>query len=255
MTSTLTPPGLSLRVPRQGRIPLPIPLTLGEPVFLPPPPPMSMAAAFSSPDLEMLTLDSSSASSGPTIVPVLEGLSATGSASLISVIEQQAAQTSTASAADQGTASSDQIQPAYVSPTGSADTGLVQTAQQTVVVPDTTQQTTAQTVEPATQEAVPDVVVPPADQTPQPAPADQTPPPPVEVLLAGGFDPELNLNVSMVFDPNDLSSMNVIALSMEMDSAYPATATAELQHLAMKLAGGQSGAIDLDAVRFTEIFA
>ena len=61
------------------------------------------------------------------------------------------------------------------------------------------------------------MVVPPTDQVPQPAPADQTPPPPVEVLLAGGFDPELNLNVSMVFDPNDLSSMNVIALSMEMD--------------------------------------
>ena len=133
------------------------------------------------------------------------------------------------------------------------DTGLVAAAQQTVVVPDTTAQTTAQTVAPATQEAAPDVAVPPADQAPQPAPADQTPPPPVEVLLAGGFDPELNLNVSMVFDPNDLSSMNVIALSTEMDSVYPATA--ELQHLAMKLAGGQSGAIDLDAVTYAEIFA
>jgi hypothetical protein len=56
------------------------------------------------------------------------------------------------------------------------------------------------------------------------------------VLLAGGFDPELNLNVSMVFDPNDLSSMNVIALSMETDSVNPAEA--ELQRLTMKLAGG-----------------
>jgi hypothetical protein len=215
---------------------------------------MAMASTSSAnPDLEMMTLDSSSASSGPTIVPVLEGLSAKGTSSLVSVIEQQAVQTSTASATDQGTASSNQIQPASVSPTDSVDTGLVQTAQQTVVVPDTNIETTAQTVVPATQEAAPDVVVPPTDQTPQPAPADQTPPPPVEVLLAGGFDPELNLSASMVFDPSDLSSMNVIALSMETDSVNPAAA--ELQHLAMKLAGGQSGAIDLDAVRFTEIFA
>jgi hypothetical protein len=239
--------------PSAGANPAADPPYLGQPVYLQPPPAMAMAAAFSSADLEMLTLDSSSASSGPTIVPVLESLSATGSASLISVIEQQAAQTSTASATGQGTASSDQIQPAYVSPTASADTTLVQTAQQTVAAPDTAQQTTAQTVEPATQQVVPDVVVPPADQTPQPAPADQTPPPPVEVLLAGGFDPELNLNVSMVFDPNDLSSMNVIAVSMETDSVNPAAA--ELQSLTVKLAGGQSGAIDLDAVRFTEIFA
>jgi hypothetical protein len=132
------------------------------------------------------------------------------------------------------------------------DTGLVQTAQQTVVVRDTIQQTTAQTVVPATQEAAPDEVVPPTDHVPQPAPADQTPPPAVEVLLAGGFNPELDLNASMVFDPNDMISMNVIALSTEMDRIYPAAA--ELQHLSMKLAGGQSGAIDLDAVRFTEIF-
>lgn len=214
----------------------------GQPVYLQPPPAMAMASAASADTGLTMTLDSS----GPTIVPVLEGLSATGSSSLVSVIEQQAAQTSTASAADQGTASVDQVQPASVSPTSSVDTGQVQTVQQTVVVPDTTQATTAQTVVPATQQAVPDVVVPPADQTA---------PPPVEVLLAGGFDPELNLSASMVFDPNDLSSMNVIALSMEMDSAYPATATAELQHLAMKLAGGQSGAIDLDAVRFTDMFA
>jgi hypothetical protein len=49
---------------------------LGQPVYLQPPPAMAMATAFSSPDLEMMTFDSSSASSGPTIVPVLEGLSA-----------------------------------------------------------------------------------------------------------------------------------------------------------------------------------
>jgi len=235
--------------PSAGANPPADPPYFGQPVFLQPPPAMAMAAAFSSPDLEMMT----SASSGPTIVPVLEGLSATGSASLISVIEQQVAQTSTASAADQGTASADQTQPASDSSASSVDTGLVQTAQQTIVVPDTTQQTTAQTAVPATHEAAPDVMVPPTDQAAEPVPADQTPPPPVEVLLAGAFDPELNLSASMVFDPSDLSSMNVIALSMEMESAYPAAA--ELQHLAMKLAGGQSGAIDLDAVRFTEIFA
>jgi len=57
----------------------------------------------------------------------------------------------------------------------------------------------------------------------------------------------------MVFDPDGLSSMNVIALSMETDSINPAAA--ELRDLAMKLAGGHSVAIDLDAVRFTEIFA
>ncbi len=220
----------------------------GQPVYLQPPLAMAMAAASADTSLTM-TLDSS----GPTIVPVLEGLSASGSSSLVSVIEQQAAQTSTASAADQGTASSDHTQTAAASTTATVDAGQVTVAQQTVVVPDTTVQTPVQAVAPATQQAVPDVVVPPADQTPQPAPADQTPPPPVEVLLAGGFDPELNLNASMVFDPNDLSSMNVIALSTEMDSVYPAAV--ELQHLAIKLAGGQSGAIDLDAVRFTDIFA
>jgi hypothetical protein len=249
----ISPTRTTISTPSAGANPPADPPYLGQPVYLQPPPAMAMAATFSSPDLEMLTLDSASASSGPTIVPVLEGLSATGSASLISVIEQQAAQTTAASAEDQGTASSDQIQLASLSPTASEDTTLVQTAQQTIVVPDTTIETTAQPVVPATQEAVPDVVVPPTDLVPQPAPADQTPPPPVEVLLAGGFDPELNLNVSMVFDPRDLSSMNVIALSMETDSVNPAEA--ELQRLTMKLAGGQSGAIDLDAVRFTEIFA
>lgn len=232
--------------PSAGVSPAADPPYSGQPTYLVPPPNMSMASAASADTSLTMTLDSLSSTSGPTIVPILDGHSATGSVSLISVIEQQAVQTTTALDATQGTSSADQTQPASVNPTSAVDTGSTAASQLTVVVADTTQQTTTQTA-PATQQTAPDAVIPTPDQTPPPAP-------PVDVILAGGFGPDLTLAASMVFDPDDLSPMQVVELGPETDSVNPATA--ELQHLAVKLAGGQSGSVvDLDAVRFTEIFA
>jgi hypothetical protein len=194
--------------------------------------------------------------SGPTIISVLDSLSAAGSSSLVSALEQQSGSATPVVTQSQVPAQSDLTKVADVGLIGTTNAGSVPTTTQTVVVLNTPEEPiSGQTVAPVAQEVTPEGVVPTTDQIQPPAPTDQSPPAPVDVqvTLAGGFDPELNLNSSMVFDRDYVSPMQILELSTEMHGWPPATQ--ELRPFAMRLAEGQSGSISLDALSLTEIFA